>query len=203
MYPVNSKIATSVADKISSLGTMIGGSESCLRVKIAALTASFLKIPTGIARTDFSNARSRFVVSPAATLEDDAQTLNTLLDGTASGSAVQARIGNPTVNSTSSNLTAVIGGEGDIASCLGDPMLGDTGLSALITASNASNDHGIFNDLSSMQNATNISDQLSAFLALFGNLSEGATSVTFDFSGGVPASLADFVSRAVSAGGLA
>jgi hypothetical protein len=127
--------------------------------------------------------------------------LNTYFGG---GSKLRAgnlrvKIGVPTVNGTPSNLAAVIGGSGiDMASLLGDPITADSGVSALIKASTASNDHGVFSDLSGFQNATDIKNQLSTFLALFSNLAGGATSVTFDFSGGAPTSLANLITAATS-----
>ncbi len=109
---------------------------------------------------------------------------------------LSAKIGNPTLNGTASNLAAVLGGPGsDIASLVGDPVTANGGISGLINAPNASNDHGVFSDLSGFQSATNIHDQFNAFFDLF-----ASGSVTFDFSGGAPTSLADFVSRAVSRG---
>ncbi len=115
-----------------------------------------------------------------------------------SAGSLITKIGTPTVNSTPSSLAAVIGGSGDIASRLGDPVLGTGGISALINASTASNS-GIFNDVNSFKSAASIHEQLSAFLALFdqSNLTSG-TSITFDCSGGAPSSLADFISRVVA-----
>ena len=69
--------------------------------------------------------------------------MNRLLNGTATGSDVQSRIGSPVVNGVSSNLATVIGtGGADLAAQLGDPggqpdiasMIGSTGAASLTDA---------------------------------------------------------------------
>jgi hypothetical protein len=113
-----------------------------------------------------------------------------------------ARVGSPTVNSSASNLANVIGGPAsDLANRLGDPVGGTQGLSGLIQAQSASNGAGIWTDLGSFQNTTNLSDQLNSFLALFSTnqlTNTSATSITFTLSGSPPTSLADLISKATS-----
>jgi fibronectin-binding autotransporter adhesin len=81
-----------------------------------------------------------------------------------------ARIGNPTINGTSADLSSVIGGSGaSIAAQLGDPVTATGGLSALIDASGASYS-GVFSPsaLSALTGSTSLTDQTNAFLALMG-----------------------------------
>jgi hypothetical protein len=202
MYPANSKVAADVSDKITGgINTQVGGTASATRARIAAVDATLLNAPTGVLSTDLATARNSLVDTPGATLESDSQTLNTSLNGIASGSSIQARIGNPAVNGTASNLMAVIGGSGsDLASSLGDPVTGNSGLSALTNASAAIDNNSLWNDISGVQNATTVYDQLNAFLALFNTnnwSNPSATSITFTLAG-PPTSLGDLLSSASS-----
>jgi hypothetical protein len=141
-----------------------------LSTAISGVDSSLLTTPSGAVSTDLATARGLFVSSPGATMQADAETLNTFVNGTASGSTVQARLGNPTLNGTSSNLSALIGGGGaDLASQIGDPGIGLQGVSGLIAAETASNSSI---DPTAFRDATSLFDQLNAFVSLYAN---GAT----------------------------
>ncbi len=163
----------------------------------------------------FSSGSQSLVISnntgtpiSAATDQDLSDSLVSILNSTfINGSQIQAgdlvtRVGLPTVNSSSSNLANIIGGsELNLASRLGDPVGGLQGLSGLIQASAVTNGNNIWSDLSSFQNATNLNDQLTQFLALLSTsqlTNPGATSITFTLTGTPPTSLADLISKATS-----
>ncbi|VBB17735.1 hypothetical protein YASMINEVIRUS_198 [Yasminevirus sp. GU-2018] len=165
MYPQGSKLTTCLTDSISSIKIGLGGNGSSVRDRIAKIDSSLLNAPTGVISADLNSVRGLLVDTPNSTLQSDVETLNTLLNGQSSGSSTVARVGNPVSNSTQSDVSSVIGGsDSDIASRLGDPVAGSSGLSALIKASSASNSNDI--DISEFTNATNLHDQLTTFLAL-------------------------------------
>lgn len=168
MYPVASKIATGMSDKITNgLNTMLGGSASSVRAKIASIDAGLLNTPTGVVSTDFATLNAKIVTIPGSTAEDNVSTINALLDGTSTGSTIQARIGSPTVNGSGSNLFSVVGGSASsLADRLGDPVTGTVGLASVIRNNGAS--LGTVNgfDCSSFDNATAIYDQINAFLSI-------------------------------------
>jgi len=96
------------------------------------IDASLLTSPTGNATTDLATARALFVTSLGATLQVDAQTLNLLLNGAATSSTVQARIGAP--GGTLTSLFAMIGvtGAANIAAALGNTGTGNSSIGALL-----------------------------------------------------------------------
>ena len=202
MYPINSQISAALSDKIvNGLNRMLGATGSSTRARISAIDTTILQSPTGVVTTDLLTARALLVASPGSNLQEDSQTLNTLLNGAASGSTVQARIGTPQVNATNTNLASVIGsssGDADLAMMLGDPVIADTGLSALIKASTTTNTNSIWTDVSGFQNATTIYDQLNAFLALFNNhnwTNSSDISITFTCTT-PPTNLAELINMA-------
>jgi hypothetical protein len=154
-----------------------------------------LDSPTGILSTDLSTARSILVSSISSSLESDIRNVNLLIDSVSTGST-QDKIGTPVINSAPSNLSSIIGGSGsDIASLLGDPTLGDSGISSLINAPSVVNTNSVFNELTGFQNATSINSQLNAFLALFNPSNLVSNVITFNITG-QPTSLADLISMA-------
>lgn len=170
MYPPGSKIASDLSDKISSaLNTLVGGTLSSIRARIAAADAAILVTPTGVLKADLSTLAGEIVTSPSAVLEGDIQTINSLLNGTSTGSTIQARIGSPTLNSTSSDLASIIGGSAsDIVGRLGDPINGTSGLAGCIKNNGAALSTVNGFDCSSFDNATTLYDQLNAFLSIIG-----------------------------------
>jgi hypothetical protein len=201
MYPVGSQMAAGVSDKITNgINRLIGGVASSARARLAAVDASILNNPTGVVATDLQTANALFG-GAGSTTQARIEALNSLLDGVAAGSTTQARIGEPTVNGVSSNVSAVIGGAGaSVAERLGDPVTAVTGLASLITASTAMNGNNIFSDaaVAELTGATALYNQMQAFLALLNPANwanAGHTTITFDLSGGAPASIADFVNK--------
>jgi hypothetical protein len=201
MYPVGSQMAAGVSDKITNgINRLIGGVASSARARLAAVDASILNNPTGGVATDLQTANALFG-GAGSTTQARIEALNSLLDGVAAGSTTQARIGEPTVNGVSSNVSAVIGGAGaSVAERLGDPVTVVTGLASLIKASTAMNGNNIFSDaaVAELTGATALYNQMQAFLALLNPANwanAGHTTITFDLSGGAPASLADLVNK--------
>ena len=123
--------------------------------------------------------------------------INNSLNGASSGSTTQSRVGIPTVNNIGSNLSAIIGGPGsNLASQLGDPVRGISGLSSLIKASSVRSSSSIFSTtaLNNFRNANTLYDQHQCFLALFNsnNLLLSINTLLFSLTT-PPTSLADIV----------
>ena len=177
MYPIGSQISMAVSDKINNgISRLVGGSASSVRAKIAAVNASLLTMSTGVLATDLVITRSLLVNTPGATFQDDVQSINSLLNGTSSGSTSEARIGSPTVNDSASSVSGVIGGGGsDIASQLGDPVTGTTGLAALIKNNGAALGTVSGIDCSAFDNGGDYYSQLNEFLNIINAFSSNST----------------------------
>jgi hypothetical protein len=121
MIPVNGKLSTDLNDILNTLLSLAGGNQISLWARMGTADRLLLNTPTGVIQTDINAVRALIVTSPGSAAQADVQTVNTLIDGTATGSTIQARIGGPLLNAISSNLSAVIGGSGSIAAQLGDP----------------------------------------------------------------------------------
>jgi hypothetical protein len=173
LHPVGSKISTNLSDIISTSKAQVGGTASSLTSRLSTIDRRILTTPTGVITTDLQTARNLLTDTPEATLEADIQSLNALLDGNASGSTLQARIGTPITNGASSSLVEMIRGDKatSVADALGDPMLGGSGLSALIKGADGSavsNPNNLPDlDPTGFDGATNFKDQLTQFLNIF------------------------------------
>lgn len=166
--------STNLNTAITSTITAIGGPQTSAYLRIIALDNQILATPTGVARSDFATLRGLLVATQDVTAEADVQFLNTLLNGTGSGSTTQDRIGSPTVNASSSSLASILGGSGNIADRIGDPIVGTTGLAALIR--NGSSNVGVVNgfDASAYDTATSVNNQIAQFLAVLNQASSGS-----------------------------
>jgi hypothetical protein len=122
---------------VSSLSSTLGGSGSAT-ARTSAIHEAVLTTPGTTVSGDLATARGLAVSSPGDTLQADLSSLAYLLNGTTSGSTVQARIGTPTVDGTPSNLATVIGTNGsNLAAQLGDPGSSFANVSAMIGTSDA------------------------------------------------------------------
>jgi len=126
-YPVSAIIKANTNTKATALKSFLGGAGYSAMSNAVAIINSLLTSSTGVVVTDLATVRALFVISLGANLQADAQTLNTLLDGTATGSTVQARIGSPTLGGSASNLVAIFGGTStNLATQAGDPGASNT-----------------------------------------------------------------------------
>lgn len=168
MYPVNSRMATGLAAKISNgLNVQIGGAASNIRAKVAAVDAAILVSPTGVVKDDLNTIASKLVSVPNSILETDIRDVNTIINGIPGSSTIQDRLGAPTINGVASNLSAVIGGAGGtIVSRLGDPVTGTSGLAGLIRNNGAAVGPVNGFDAAAFDNAQDINAQITAFLAV-------------------------------------
>lgn len=166
--------STNLNSAITSTLTAIGGPQASVYLRIIGLDNLILTTPTGVARTDFATLRNLLVATTGVTAEADVQSLNTLLDGSGSGSTTEDRIGSPTVNSSSSSLASMLGGSGSIADRIGDPLTGTTGLAGLIRRGLL--DVGVVNDFdaTAYDAATNVNDQITKFLAVLTQSGSGS-----------------------------
>lgn len=200
-YPVGSKFTTILSDKVNNLNLEIGGTVTGVNSRLAAFDARLLDTPTGILSTDLSTLRGRVVSTPGITAETDVNSVLSMIDGSSSG-VLETKLGTPTINSISSNLATVVGGSGDLAQRLGDPVTAGTGLSSLIKASSATDTNSLWNGgVGGFTNATDLNNQLQQFLALFNTnnwTNTGNTTITFTCSGSTPSSIADLINMATS-----
>jgi hypothetical protein len=102
------------------------------------------------------------------------------------------------IKSKIDNISAIIGGtESDISKRLGDPIIGNTGISALIKPNDAINSIGIWNPtaISNFNNSVDIHSQIYNFLQLFNTsnfINNSDTKITFNLTG-TPTSLVDLI----------
>jgi hypothetical protein len=119
------------------LNSTLGGSGSAT-ARTSAIQGAILTTPGSTVSGDLATARNFAVSSPGVTLQADLSALGQLLNGTGSGSTLQARIGTPTVNGTQSDLATVIGTSGsNLAEQLGDPGSSFANVSSMIGTSDA------------------------------------------------------------------
>ena len=90
---IESMVTSGVSQRLESLSFQDDTARSSVCVKIAAVDATLLNIPTGVVTTDLATLRALSVTIPGMTFQNDIQNLNTLLDGTTVGSTTEARIG--------------------------------------------------------------------------------------------------------------
>ena len=168
MYPVGSKISTSLTDTTNGILTMIGGSASSAKTRIAAVDAQILSVPTGVLLTDLNTVRSMLVVVPGATMQNDVDTLNYAINGNPPGEITQARLSGISQLIDSGNVINNNGVFADVSS-----FANAVSLTAKLQE---------FLNLLNPQNwANNINTQ-----------------ITFDLSGGPPTSLADLLNKVVT-----
>jgi hypothetical protein len=196
--------ATTLNSKVSSLNARLGGTGSATE-RTSAIHGVVLTNPGETLRGDLDTARATVVSSPGVSLQSDLSSLAMLLNGTSSGSTLEARIGIPLVNGSMSSLSGVVGGNASsLAEQLGDPVTGVGGLSELTSAAVASNGAGVFTDdaFSSFRNATSLADQAYGFLGLMDRAhwsTPGMTDLTFSLAA-PPTSLGGLVGQASSTG---
>ena len=184
IYPVGSKICSNINDLNTSISTMIGGNSSSIRGKISNFDRKIINSPTGFLNSDFGAARNLIKSTLSLTLESDINSVKDLIKNQ-STRTLDSLIGNPTSNNSQSDILTVIAGSSDssdssIFELLGDPVTGPSGpsvprgLSGLIrNGSVVSNDQinleqftDYADDFNSFNNATNLTDQISAFLSV-------------------------------------
>ncbi len=150
-----------------SISSMLGGTGSTLVSRIQGILNRILVTPTEVVRNDIATLSSLIVDNSTVSLESDIREINFLLNGDATTGTLQSRIGAPSVNGSSSSLSSVLGGsESNLADRLGDPLLGSSGLSALIKGGTAS--CGAL-DCTNFNNATDLNTQIAAFISTMNN----------------------------------
>lgn len=141
MYPTGSQMALNLTAKVTEgLKEVVGGAATSVRAQIAAVDAALVTTPTGVLSTDLATLQSTILTVPTVNVETDLRTINGLLNGTSTGSTLQARIG--------------------------VPASGTTGLAGYIQngAAPAANANGFV--VTTFNSATNHDAKLAAFLAI-------------------------------------
>ncbi len=169
MYPIDVNIYSQVLDNIGEIRKMISNDiNKPLRTRIASLDRKLLKNPTGNLDNDLTTLRNFIISSPISDVETDISEIRDLIcdDNNFSSSPLNTLIGQGMINGIESPIVNVIGGFDpagsiSIADLLGDPSVGDKGLSQIIKGSTQT----VNNDLLvNLNNATNLKDQLDAIL---------------------------------------
>lgn len=187
----------------SSINALLGGSAATSPYRNIVGSSGILSSIDGT--TTDSGTIAAKLNAQTATINADATQLNTSIGNVAArighSGTLAARIGSPTVNGTTSSLSAAIGGSGTtLAAQVGDPVTADSGLSQLIGATGATNDGAVFSGegFNAFRNSPSLADQANAFLTLMDPVqwaNPNATHLTFTVTT-PPTTLGGFVGQA-------
>ena len=189
MYPIGSKLSLDIKTNIDSINTMLGGSSSSVKGRIGAINRKLLNSPTGVVNvdigtligkltatssgvieSDINNLAMMLTDTPSGVIESDIVSINGVLDGHYYNLSIKEIIGSPINNSSQSNLVSILGGDSQTISLkIGDPVCGTSGLAGLIKNNTTVEGSSLVNTekIDSFNNATNIHDQLVAFIDIF------------------------------------
>jgi len=121
---------------LSSLYTLIGGSGTLIN-NVIGVDDLLLTTPTGVLTTDLNSLRSLLVPTLSVTAQADIQSLNLMINGSAGGSTLQARIGSL---GSASSVLGMIGDttDGTVTSALGNTGAGNSSIASLLGNTSAS-----------------------------------------------------------------
>uniref|UniRef100_A0A6C0BFC4 Uncharacterized protein n=1 Tax=viral metagenome TaxID=1070528 RepID=A0A6C0BFC4_9ZZZZ len=205
IYPISSYLSTDVSSIVNrSIKNLIGGSSSVIRTRLGHVDSIILDDPTGVILTDLSTVRGYITSSPSSSIQSDIEQIKSTLNSNSDVSSYTLKdiIGEPTSNASASSIANIIssGSSDSLSYIIGDPILGDTGLSGLINYKSINNNNGVFTEgiFNQIQNGgTDITGQIQQIIYLFdpSNWVNQNSPLTFTFSS-PPTSLADIINAA-------